>query len=315
MLKKLRIDFINIINKKGYIGIISSAKNLFVRLIKQMIPLCKEFNVTYKKYGLKHAILNVKSNLSYDILKENSEVESYIIRDSKKYWDMAENKDQDLKDYSHWSGEGIWVDTERWRVIGRVNYEMFENMAAIMKVDRPIQTMVEWGQGGGANAIHFASEVKTFYGVEISHESINECQRQLNLIQFNGYKGILIDPEDPEDAILKITEPCDFFLSTYVFPHFPGKNYGKRVTKIAYKLLRTHGMALIQIRYDDGSDYFSQKRRNYKENAMNFTSYKIDEYWKIAEDIGFTPYYVYLMTRRGTYAYSGDNYAYYFLKK
>jgi hypothetical protein len=99
----------------------------------------------------------------------------------------------------------------------------------------------------------------------------------------------------------------DFFLSTAVFQHFPSQEYGIKVTRLAFHLLKDEGVAIIQIRYDDGSDILKSKQRDYARNAITFTSYPVHEYWQIALESGFTPLAVILDTE--------PCYAYYLLRK
>ena len=79
------------------------------------------------------------------------------------------------------------------------------------------------------------------------------------------------------------------------------------MTRIAHRLLTTPGIALIQTRYDDGSERYGSKGRNYAQDVATFTSYGVDEYWQIAADAGFEPLAVVLRPH--------VRYAYYFLKK
>ena len=78
-------------------------------------------------------------------------------------------------------------------------------------------------------------------------------------------------------------------------------------TRVAHNILTENGIAIIQIRYDDGSVYFRPKVRNYFRYAISFTSYYIDEFWQITIDAGFSPIAIVLNP--------SVRYAYYFLKK
>jgi len=227
---------------------------------------------------------------------------SRISREAVNLWS---NSNQ-VKDLSHWLGEGRWSDEQAWNRIGQNNFERFEKLALLANSTRPIRSMIEWGPGGGANAVQFCSEVKTFYGIDISEANLAESQRHMENCGFDGFQAILIEAEKPEQCLRLVESPVDFFLSTSVYQHFPSKEYGVRITKLAYELLSDEGVALIQIRYDDGSDKFKPKRRDYHKNAITFTSYHLDEFWEIALDIGFKPLCISL---------DSSNYAYYFMRK
>ena len=99
--------------------------------------------------------------------------------------------------------------------------------------------------------------------------------------------------------------PC--FLSTAVYRHFPGDNYGVRITRLARRLLAAEGLALIQTRYDDSNPAFAAKARDSRGNADTFTSYRIEEFWHVAADSGFRPLAIVLRP--------ATNYACYLLSK
>ena len=153
----------------------------------------------------------------------------------------------------------------------------------------PARRIVEWGCGGGANAVHFISEAREFCGIEISQASLDECQRVLLEAGFDGFRGVLIDAEKPEEAAQSAGYGFDFFLSTYVFELIPSRKYGERILRVAYQMLRPEGLALIQIRYDDGSERSSQKNLDYFRDCTRFTSYRVEEFWAIPEESGSFP--------------------------
>lgn len=187
-----------------------------------------------------------------------------------------------------------------------MNFDRFEQLCLLAGVTRPIRRMIEWGPGGGANAVRFGTEVQQLIGVDISPANLAEARRQLDSRGFDGFEPLWIEAEQPEQVLDRVDSPVDFFLSTSVYQHFPSKDYGVRVTRLACQLLSEEGVALIQIRYDDGSEKFKPKRRDYHKNGLMFTSYHLDEFWQLALDTGFSPLCIVL---------DGSCYAYYFLKK
>ena len=229
-----------------------------------------------------------------------------VARDASEYWSGSETG-VDRRDMSHWLGEGRWADEAEWRRIGEEHFELYRTLSNLTGRTAPIRTIMEWGQGGGANAIRFANEVSVYIGVDISGPNLKECARQLESRGHQNFRGILIDATNPEAILAECGGPIDFFLSTAVFQHFPNKDYGVRVTKIAHQLLAEDGIAMIQTRYDNGSDYYKPKTRDYKKNVITFTSYIIEEYWNLARDLGFRPLAVVLRPE--------TNYAYYLLAK
>ena len=147
---------------------------------------------------------------------------------------------------SHWLGEGRWADEVGWRRIGEEHFELHRTLLKLAGRREPIRTMMEWGQGGGANAIRFASDVSTYIGVDISDPNLKEVRRQLESRGHFNFRGILIDAAKPESVLVDCDQRLDFFMSTAVFQHFPNKEYGIRVTKIAHQLLADDGIAMIR---------------------------------------------------------------------
>ncbi|HMB96325.1 MAG TPA: hypothetical protein VKK61_09825, partial [Tepidisphaeraceae bacterium] len=141
----------------------------------------------------------------------------------------------------------------------------------------------------------------------ISRANLQECQRQLAANGFNDFFPIEIDAGYPQAVLENVAQPVDFFLSTAVFQHFPSQLYGRHIVEIAYKLLADDGIALIQTRYDDGTDTFKSKSDDYQNNVGTFTSYRIEEFWQLASEAGFEPLAVKLL--------QPTRYAYYLLSK
>ncbi|MEI9478643.1 MAG: class I SAM-dependent methyltransferase [Deltaproteobacteria bacterium] len=230
---------------------------------------------------------------------------SRILADAENFWNC--DHQSRLPDDSHWLGKGRWTKQKDWIQIGKIHWNMFEKLCLLSGTARPIQRMIEWGPGGGANAARFCFEVQEFFGDDISKANLAECQHRLEASGLKGFRPILVDIRHPEQCLQFFNNPVEFFLSTAVYQHFPNKEYGIRVTELAYKLLRDKGLALIQIRYDSGAKRFRPKRRDYHKNMITFTSYGIDEFWEIVRQIGFKPLAVTLET--------STHYAYFCLQK
>jgi len=236
------------------------------------------------------------------------ETQNKVAADAQSFWSRSD-KDHRLRDLSHWQGEGRWVHEESWRQIGRNHFKMFQQLCLLAERKEPVRSMVEWGPGGGANAVVFCAEVSEIYGVDISAENLVECRRQLDKsgVDPSLFRPVIINASKPDDCLKYITKPVDFFLSTAVYQHFPSKDYGVHVIKIAHSCLGTDGLALIQTRFDDGSEVLRSKNRDYEKNAITFTSYKVEEFWRITEDVGFKPLSIILVP--------AACYAYYLLRK
>ena len=265
---------------------------------------------------IRHEIAQAARRFRFFVLRTlgRGQDEAELIRDSVAYWNGGERFGVDVKDYSHWRGAGPWKDDQRWLALGQPHRRLYDRLRRITSTATPVHRVVEWGCGGGANAVHFIGDVREFCGIEISQASLDECRRVLQEAGFAGFRGVLIDAETPEQAIRTAGDGFDFFLSTYVFELIPSRNYGERILRAAYQMLQPGGLALIQIRYDDGSERSSQKHLDYFRDCTRFTSYRVEEFWEILEKVGFVPEFVWLAPKQ-TEEFSGDLYAYFGMRK
>jgi hypothetical protein len=240
------------------------------------------------------------------LLGKEDDASMHLAAAAKEYWSGSETEEI-KRDLSHWKGSGRWADEQSWHEIGEAHFALYQSLLRLAGREAPVRSMIEWGPGGGANAVRFGREIPRFYGIDISEPNLVECRREVESSGYAGFVPVLIDAADPEGVIARIDERVDFFACTAVYQHFPGKEYGRRVTRLAHQLLADGGMALIQTRYDDGNPLYAPKARDYRANAIVFTSYRIEEFWQVAVDAGFRPLAVVLRP--------ATNYAFYMLSK
>lgn len=221
-----------------------------------------------------------------------TESEEKLVRDSQEFW----NQDgSDLHKYtSHWRGGGVFKDDDQWLRVGRGHVAIFETFADALRIQRPLSRIVEWGCGGGANAVAFAPICREFVGVDIAQSSVDECGKQLAAFGHHHFKPVLIDAGNPEAAAAKI-DPCDLFLCVYVFEALPTPEYAMRILKLAHTLLRDDGMAMIQVKYPTGSASTRSRRWNYAKNLANNVTFGIEEFWIESQKIGLTPRLIHLV--------------------
>jgi 2-polyprenyl-3-methyl-5-hydroxy-6-metoxy-1,4-benzoquinol methylase len=103
--------------------------------------------------------------------------ETALIGESQNYWNDL--SDQSLKQNSHWRGVGIFSDDTRWLALGRGHLDLYEEFRRVVDLKHPLKRVVEWGCGGGMNAVHFARLADEFYGVDVSSASLAECGKQM----------------------------------------------------------------------------------------------------------------------------------------
>jgi hypothetical protein len=219
--------------------------------------------------------------------------EEAIAAEAQTYWNEG-GQGRWMAD-SHWRGAEPFESGDLWGRIGRRHLEMFQQAAKLLDVSLSPDRVVEWGCGGGANAVQFAPNAQEFIGVDVSAQSLEECARQLAACCDTPFRPVLIDVGQPERALRKIDESCDVFLSFYVFELLPSPAYGERILRIARDLLVPGGLALIQIKYDVGSWRTKPRRWSYRSQAANMTTYPIHTFWELAARCGLEPRYVQLV--------------------
>jgi SAM-dependent methyltransferase len=233
--------------------------------------------------------------------------ESRISADAQDYWQHP--ADATWHGNSHWRDAPVFGGNDLWHKIGEEHLELFDAGARMCGFDRPWNRVLEWGCGGGANAVHFAPRAAEFIGVDIAAETLGECREQVAAVCDTLFRPIPIDVADPEAAVARIEGWCDVFLSFYVFELVPTPEYGERLLRIAHEVLAPGGLALIQIKYSDGRWRTRSRRRAYRRGLAEMTTYPIDEFWQIAQRCGFTPKAVHLVPRNAL----DERYAYFFL--
>ena len=256
----------------------------------------------------RHAALPVEAWVRHRVGLHHSEPR--LISDSTTYWNDLSS--QRFKQDSHWRGGGIFADDSRWLALGREHLRLYEEFARVVRPHQPLQRIVEWGCGGGMNAIHFGPLTQAYCGIDIAPASLEECRRQMTLAGLNNFTPVLIDASDPEAALAQVPGPSDLFISTYVFEVLPTPAYGIRVLRIAHELLAPGGMAIVQIKYRDNWRTAS-RTWNYAKHLAWHATYRIEEFWVAAEQCGFTPKMLTLVPRQPLI--NDRNYAYFLLLK
>lgn len=239
------------------------------------------------------------------------EPEAKLIGDSQTYWN--DSADRSLKQNSHWRGVGIFADDSRWLALGREHLQLYEEFARALDLKCWPRRIVEWGCGGGMNAVHLAGPADEFYGVDISSSSLEECGKQMRAAGLPNFSPVLIDAAEPEAALHKVKNPCDLFISTYVFELLPTPEYGIRVLRIAHELLAPGGIAIIQIKYSEGNAKTQSRAWAYAKNLAWNATYRIEEFWRAAQECNLTPKLVKLLPRQPLV--NDRNYAYFLLQK
>lgn len=233
-----------------------------------------------------------------------------IAAEAQDYWNSS--NERHWANNSHWrTGSAFAVDpagTDLWAEIGRRNLDQFERAARHAGFTGPWGRVLEWGCGGGANAVHFAPRADEFIGVDVSAASIEECGRQVRAVCDTPFRPVHIDAATPEKVVDEVGG-CRVFVSYYVFELLPSPAYGVRLLRLARRLLEPGGLAVIQIKYSDHRWRTRSRGRGYRSGLAEMTTYRIEEFWQLAEDCGLRPLSVELVPRNEV----DERYAYFAL--
>lgn len=231
-----------------------------------------------------------------------------LTRDASQYWTGVGN--DLMRNDSHWRSGSKFEDTKLWAAMGHEHLQLYQRLRRTVGEPPPLRRIVDWGCGGGANAVSFAPLAEEIVGVDVNAQSIEECGRQVALVSSTPFRKVLIDIARPEEAAEVIPRPCDLFLCFYVLELVPTQAYGLRLMRIAYNLLGPGGQAFVQIKYATRSWRTQPRRRSYR-TAVAGNTYRIEEFWAAMEDIGFRPAAVTLVPRNDL----DEHYAYFLLVK
>ncbi len=212
--------------------------------------------------------------------------ESRIAGDAQDYW--AESGSAKWKSNSHWRDGSVFDGTDLWSEIGRRHVDMFDRGARMLSFPAQWDRVVEWGCGGGANAVHFAKRTREFVGVDVVAETLDECGRQVAAHSDAAFTPVLAEVAHPERVVPDIGT-CDVFLCCYVFELIPTPEYGARLLRIAHDVLRPGGLALIQVKYHDGGFWNRPRRRGYRTSVAGMTTYSVPEFWELVTACGLRP--------------------------
>ncbi len=220
------------------------------------------------------------------------------ISEAATVWNASATNGQ-VRDLSHWRGQGRWANDQAWLELGR---NSFQHFVAVLRVfipelaaqlegwsgEEPLfpGTMLEWGPGGGSNVLALAPLFDRYYGVDISEPNLTEASRQAAGSGIDGFIPVHLEGI-PANIEAHIQQPVDLFLSTAVFQHFPSKQYGVDVLETIWNVMAPGALGMVQIRYDDGREQYLPKDGDYASQYVTYTSYGLHEFRQILEDENF----------------------------
>jgi hypothetical protein len=232
--------------------------------------------------------------------------EDRVVADAAAYWSGSDG--ETWHSDSHWR-EGLG---NLWSTVGKENLAISERLVRVTGTGLPRGRTLEWGAGGGANAVEFAPQCQEFVAVDVVASSLEECTREVRNVCCTPVRPLLIDLARPEAVIEELgKESCDLFLCFYVFELLPSKAYASRVLDIVRELLRPGSVAVIQVKYSTPDVATWSRRRAYRRDLASMTTFGIDEFWELATRHGLIPRALELVPSNDL----DQRYAYYLLTK
>src|SRR5690242_2002704 len=98
--------------------------------------------------------------------------EERLAQDARDYW--THPTAPDWRGNSHFRDAEVFAEVD-WAGVGAGHWELFSRLAQIAGPDVRLHRIVEWGCGGGTNAVAFAPHCREFIGVDVNKESLIEC--------------------------------------------------------------------------------------------------------------------------------------------
>lgn len=167
---------------------------------------------------------------------------------ARRFWNEVAPQHAERAQEAHWRGHGVFADDAVWLKLGRDHVDILGSVLRTHGRRLQPRRVIEWGCGGGMNAVHFAAGAQTYHGVDIAPATLQECARQMEAAGHRNFIPVLADPDDPVAALNALDEPCDLFLCTYVFELLPSEQHALQLLDVTHDALASGGVALIQIR-------------------------------------------------------------------
>ena len=204
---------------------------------------------------------------------------------ANQYWNNFDSPQRATD--SHWRGHGPFADDAIWLKLGRTHYELVQQQ--LSRLGRPLapRRVVEWGCGGGMNAVHFGRGVQHYYGIDLSPQSLTECARQMSASGLPGFVPVLVHANQPRSALAVIGEPCDLFICTHVIELLPSVEHAFQILQLAFEMLGPRGMVLAHIRCPASAIGGQSRPWDYEANMSHNVIFSIPAFRAACEAQGF----------------------------
>lgn len=178
-----------------------------------------------------------------------------------------------------------------------------------MNVRAP-QRILEWGVGGGSNAVRFAPLCDEFIAVDVVQDSLNETVKQVRAVCATPVTPVLVSVEDQSSGIRQFYERIDLFVCFYVLELVPDEAHAHEIVRIAQNLLIRGGTAIFQVKYKRSSPRFRPWKSVSSVIANQYTV-DIAEFWEFLTSLHLDVHYVQLVPRNQL----DRHYAYFFVSR
>jgi SAM-dependent methyltransferase len=228
-------------------------------------------------------------------------------REAAKYW--AAQQDSTWRADSHWRS-GLGEDA--WREVGDDHLDIYRLFARALRISTGPGVVLDWGCGGGANAVAFAPFATKYIAADISSQTTAECSAQVRAVCDTPIESRHIDLSQPHAAAAGLEERCDTFLCFYVLEATAGPTDALAILRIAESVLKVGGMAVVQVKYHTADPLTrGRRRRSYHRLMAQTTTFAIDEFWLRVQELGLVARLIHLVPRNRL----DERYAYFALTK
>jgi SAM-dependent methyltransferase len=212
-------------------------------------------------------------------------------REAAKYWAAEQG--------STWHADSHWrsgLGEDAWREVGEDHLAMYRMFAGALGISAGPGVVLDWGCGGGANAVAFAPLATKYIAADISSQTTAECLAQVRAVCDTPSEERHIDLDLPQAATVGLEHCCDTFLCFYVLETTAGPDDALEILRIAESVLKEGGMAFVQVKYHTADPLTrGRRRRSYRRLMAQTTTFAIDEFWLRAQELGLTPRLIHLL--------------------
>ncbi len=226
---------------------------------------------------------------------------------ARAYW--GQSGGADWKGNSHWRDSPVPGWAEIWDEIGGIHLSMYERFARC-RDGEATDRIVEWGVGGGANAVRFAPLAREFVAVDVAQDSLDETARQVGRVCSTPVRSVLVSLDDQSGRISDLDGNVDLFLCFYVLELVPSEAHAREIVRSAFRMLRPGGAAILQTKYRRSAPQ-PPPWASFSRDLANSYVVGVDEFWEHLGLTGFDVQYTELVPRNRLDRY----YAYYFATK